>query len=150
MIEFEEMGGKSIATTYASPAMRALEALDASRGLGMRLLPANTNEQAWASFDKGEADAVAMDDVSLAQFVARARELVMTSSAILSLEPFSLVFARGDAPFRTLVLDTMSRFYRSGGVQPSYRKWFQAINAPSSTTNLGPDLSAVLEKVFRN
>jgi len=149
MMEIEDIGGKSIATMYGSPAMRALEALDASRGLGVRLLPANTNEQAWATFDSGEADAVAMDDVSLAQFVARAKELVMTSSASLSVEPYSLVFARGDAPFRAIVLDTMSRFYRSGGVQPSYRKWFQTVNAPSAT-NLSPEVSAALEKVFRN
>ena len=74
----------------------------------------------------------------------------MTSSATLSVEPYSLVFGRGDAPFRGLVLDTMTRFYRSGSVQPSYRKWFQTLNAPSSPNNLGPDVSAALEKVCRN
>jgi glutamate/aspartate transport system substrate-binding protein len=150
MMEIDDMGGKSIATQYGSPSMRALEALESARGLGIRILPANTNELAYAMFDRGDADAVAMDDVSLAQFVARSKELVMTSSATLGpVEPYSLVFARGDTPFRTLVLESMTRFFRSGGVQPSYQKWFQAVNAPSGI-NLSPTISAPLEKVFRN
>jgi hypothetical protein len=54
MMEIGDMGGKSMATMYGSPAMRALEALDVSRGMGIRILPANTNEQAWRRGCRGD------------------------------------------------------------------------------------------------
>ena len=68
--------------------------------------------------------------------------------APLGAEPFSLVFVKGDAPFKKLVLDTMRQLYTSGSIRPIYHKWFTS-EIPPEGISLNLPVSEPLDRVFR-
>jgi glutamate/aspartate transport system substrate-binding protein len=94
----------------------------------MNIVPARSTDEAFRIFREDGAHAVFLDEITLAQGVAKSPlldpSLVTMSDAAVGAEPFSLVFVRGDAPFKRLVLDTMRQLYTSGNIRPIYQKWF--------------------------
>jgi len=151
MNEVNDMQNKTFVTTNGA-AMNALQTLNAARSFGLNIIPARSNEEAFRVFREGAAQAVFLDEISLAQGVAKSPQtdssLVMMSDAALGAEPFSLVFVRGDAPFKKLVLDTMRQLYTSGGIRPIYQKWFTS-EIPPEGISLNLPVSEPLDRVFR-
>ena len=152
MNEVNDMQGRTFVTTNGA-AMNALQTLSASRNFGLSIIPARTNEEAFRVFRDNGAQAVFLDEISLAQGVAKSPlmdpSLVTMSDGAVGAEPFSLVFVKGDAPFKKLVLDTMQQLYTSGSIRPIYHKWFTS-EIPPEGISLNLSVSEPLDRVFRN
>jgi glutamate/aspartate transport system substrate-binding protein len=133
--------------------MNALQTLDTSRNFGLSIVAVRSNEEAFKVFRENGAQAVFLDEISLAQGVAKSPlvdpSLVTMSDGAVGAEPFSLVFVKGDAPFKRLVLDTMRQLYTSGGIRPIYHKWFTS-EIPPEGISLNLAVSDLLDRVFRN
>jgi glutamate/aspartate transport system substrate-binding protein len=133
-------------------AMDTLQAYSNARNFGLTITPARTNEDAFRIFRERDVQAVFLDEISLAQGVAKSPLAdpagVMMSDGAVGAEPFSLIFVKGDAPFRNLVLNTMRRLYTSGEIRTIYTKWF--LNAiPPEGISLNLQVSEPLNNVFR-
>jgi len=152
MNEVDDMQGRSFVTTNGA-AMNALQTLNASRNFGLNIIPARSNEEAFRVFRDAGAQAVFLDEISLAQGVARSPltdpSLVTMSDAALGAEPFSLIFVKADAPFKNLVLNTMQQLYTSGNIRSIYNKWFTSPLPPEGII-LNLSVSETLDRVFRH
>ncbi len=75
---------------------------------------------------EGKADAFFVDHVVLQNQVAlsHAASDLQVLDRLFDLEPFALAMARGDDDFRLLVDRELSRVYRSGEIEPLYRRYF--------------------------
>ena len=153
MNELSDMQGKTLVSIAGTPAMNALNRLGAARNLDMTIVSAKNDDEAFRIFQSDAAHAVVLDEVSLAYGVAKNRftdpSLVMLSDGAFGAEPYSLVFARGDAPLRKLVGDTMRQLFTSGAILPIYAKWFQSAIPPAGIDMALPP-SEPLAKAFRN
>jgi ABC-type amino acid transport substrate-binding protein len=147
-----DMQYRTFVTTNGA-AMNALQTLNASRNFGLNITTARSNEEAFRVFRDGGVQAVFLDEISLAQGVAKSPladpSLVMMSDAAVGAEPFSLVFVKGDAPFKNLVLNTMQQLYTSGGIRPIYHKWFTR-EIPPEGISLNLPVSDTLDRVFHH
>jgi ABC-type amino acid transport substrate-binding protein len=47
-----------------------------------------------------------------------------------SYEPYGLMLRRGDPAFRLAVNRVLARLYRTGDIEPIYRRWFGEWGAP--------------------
>ena len=152
MNEVNDMQGRTFVTTNGA-AMNVLQTLSESRNFGLSIIPARTNEEAFRVFRDNGAQAVFLDEISLAQGVAKSPlvdpSLVTMSDGAVGAQPFSLVFVKGDAPLKKLVLDTMRQLYTSGSIRPIYHKWFTS-EIPPEGISLNLSVSEPLDRVFRN
>lgn len=151
MDEISDMQNKSIATIYG-PAVNALQALVAAHDYKLTTLPARTPDEAFRALREGGAHAVFLDEITLAYGVAKSIPLdpamIIISNGTLGAEPYSLVYLKGDKPFKELVVGTMRKLYATGGIDAIYQKWFGSKIPPEGIDlNLRPSES--LQKIFR-
>jgi glutamate/aspartate transport system substrate-binding protein len=139
--------------TIPGMAMNVLQTLNSDRGSKMTVTTGRNTDDAFRIFREGGAQAIFLDEITLAQGMAKTWQLdpasVMVSDGAVGAEPFSLVFVKGDAPFKRLVLDTMRQLYTSGNIRPIYYKWFTGAIPPEGISfNL--QISEPLAKVFQS
>jgi len=139
--------------TIPGMAMNVLQTLNSDRGSKMTVTTARNTDDAFRIFREGGAQAIFLDEITLAQGMAKTWQLdpagVMMSDGAVGAEPFSLVFVKGDAPFKRLVLDTMRKLYTSGNISPIYYKWFTGAIPPEGIS-LNLPISEPLAKVFQS
>ena len=153
MNEIDDMQNRTMLAISGTPAMAALHALNAARNFGITVVPATNEDDAFRIFQQDGAEALVMDEVSLAQGVARNRPidpaLVMISDGSFAPQPLSLALVRGDPPLKRVVTDSMRQLLASGRIEPIYAKWFTSAIPPSGI-DLGLPMSDVLRRVVKN
>jgi polar amino acid transport system substrate-binding protein len=95
-------------------------------GVQASVVPVSGYAEGVAAVADGNADAFFADRVVLQNQVAinHAAGDLQVLDRLFDLEPFALVMARGDDDFRLLVDRELSLVYRSGEIEPLYRKYF--------------------------
>jgi glutamate/aspartate transport system substrate-binding protein len=151
MDEMTDVHGRTLATLYGS-ATTALQTFAAAHNLQPKVIPARSVGDAFEMFRNGGADAVLVDEISLAEGVARFQPqdpaMVFLSNGSFGAEAYSLVFMRGDPPFKKLVSDTLRKLYTSKDVHAIYGKWFTS-PIPPDRLNLNLPVSEPLRKAFQ-
>ena len=74
--------------------------------------------------------------------------MVFLSNGSFGAEAYSLIFVRGDAPFKKLVSDTLRKLYTSKDVLAIYGKWFTS-PIPPDGLSLNLPVSEPLRKAFQ-
>jgi glutamate/aspartate transport system substrate-binding protein len=152
MNEGSDMENKSFSTIYGE-SMSALQALDTAQNYKAKIIPYRSIDEAFSVFRDDAVQAVFLDEISLAQGVAKSPStdpaMVRMSDAAFGAEPYSLVFAKNDAPFKRVLLGAMRQLYSSGGIQSIYGKWFNS-PIPPGGINLGLPVNETLGKVFEH
>ncbi len=141
--------GKTIVSTSGSTNIKQAVELNASRSLGMNILPAKDHAEAFLMVETGRAVAFVMDDILLYSLVATAKTPgdYVVSAEGLSVEPYGIMLRRDDPSFKALVDRTVAGLMQSGEIEKIYAKWFLA-PVPPKNINLNLPISAALKRVF--
>jgi glutamate/aspartate transport system substrate-binding protein len=146
----DALQGKAVASTIGTTSIQVLQAANASRGLGMRILAGLDDAESFRLLESGLVSAFAMDDVLLRSLLATARSPAdfTISDAALSVEPYAIGLSRRDPAFKRLVDDALTRLFVSGEIRAIYQRWFQR-PIPPRGVNLQLPMSAALERAIR-
>jgi glutamate/aspartate transport system substrate-binding protein len=152
MNEIDDMFGRTWVTTNASPAMNALQALSNERGWNLTIIPARTFDDAFRIFRENGAQGILLDEISLAYGISKFRtadpSMVMISDAAFGAQPFSLIYVKGDAPFKRVIVDAMQKLYAGGNIRSIYGRWFTS-PIPPDGLDLSLRVSPTLDRIFQ-
>jgi glutamate/aspartate transport system substrate-binding protein len=145
----DDLRGKTVASTIATTSFRYLNAVNESRGLGMKIVGGQDDIDGFQMVQTGRAVAFAMDDVLLKSLLANAANPgdYAIGDEALSVEPYAIGLPRDDEPFKRLVDDVLKALYRSGEIQTIYRKWFLS-PIPPRGINLQLPMSDALKRAI--
>jgi glutamate/aspartate transport system substrate-binding protein len=147
----DDLKGKTVVSTVGSTNLKQISELDAQRHLGLTILAAKDNGEAFRMLESDRADAFSMDDILLYSRMAEAATPsdYRVSEEAMSVEPYGIMLRRGDPAFKKVVDDAMTAVYRSGEIYKIYAKWFLA-PVPPNGINLNAPISASLKRVFEH
>jgi glutamate/aspartate transport system substrate-binding protein len=150
--KIEDLKGKTVVSTSGTTNIKQLNEANASRNLGINILPAKDHAEAFLMVETDRAVAFVMDDILLASLVASAKEpgnYAISSDAFSQPEPYAIMLRREDPAFKKVADKATADLYKSGEFQKLYDKWFnQAI--PPRGLNLNVPMNASLKKAFSN
>lgn len=148
----DDLKGKSVTAVAGSVNLAQLIKVNTERKLGVNILPAKDQAEAFLMLETDRAQAYALDDIQLAVAIARSKEpaLYMISSETLSkAEPFGIMLRRQDPPFKALADRATAELYASPEIEVIYRKWLQQPTPPNGI-NYNVPMSAALRNAFKN
>ena len=146
--KLEDLKGKTIASTSGTTNIKQITELNASRNLGLTILPAKDHAEGFLMVETGRAAAFVMDDILLAGLVANSSNAAgyTISEDALSVEPYGIMLRKDDPAFKKVVDDAMTKIYKSGQLTAIYDKWFTKAIPPRGI-NLAIPMSAAMKKV---
>lgn len=122
-----DLKGKTIVSTSGTTNIKQITELNASKNLGINIIPANGHAEAFQMVETGRAVAFVMDDILLYTLVAQSRspgDYVISSEALSLPEPYGIMLRRDDPAFKKVVDNAMIQTYKSGEINKLYDKWF--------------------------
>ncbi|WP_224702968.1 amino acid ABC transporter substrate-binding protein [Devosia aquimaris] len=146
----EDLAGRSVASASGTVNIDQINAVNRERRLNIAVIPTKTNDEAFDLVAHGRAAAFVMDDILLAAKIAASPDpddYVLSTVTLSAPEPYGLLLRHGDAPFKTLVNDTLAEIYTSGQIEQLYAKWFTS-PIPPNGINLNLPLSPQLAEAF--
>ena len=145
----DDLKGRTVVSTIGSTNLRQISELNAQRNLGLTIVAAKDNFEAFRMLESDRAAAHFMDDILLYGAVANSATPAdyVVSEEALSIEPYGIVLPRDDAAFKKVADDALSAIYRSGEINKIYAKWF--LNPiPPNGVSLNVPMSAALKRVI--
>lgn len=121
-----DLKGKTIVVTQGSNAVGFAQSVNAKEQLALNIVQAKDHAESFLMLNTGRAAAFMEDDILLAGLKAAAPN----PDALLFLPEgyakiyYGLMFAKGDAGFKALVDDVLTRQMASGQFEKTYAKWF--------------------------
>jgi glutamate/aspartate transport system substrate-binding protein len=142
----DDLKGKTIVSTIGSTNLKQISELNSQRQLGLTILAAKDNGEAFRMLESDRAAAFVMDDILLYSRMANSETpgAYIVSEEALSVEPYGIMLRRDDPAFKKVIDDALSAVYRSGEIQKIYARWFQA-PIPPNNVNLAVPMSASLK-----
>ncbi len=125
--QLRDLAGKSVVTTRGTSTETLLKR-EAEIGWmrGVALLSADDHPQAFRMLAEGKAEAFAMDEILLTAMLTKAErpDDFFILGKYISIEPYALMFRKGDSAFAAAVNDTLRGLMESGEIHRLYAKWF--------------------------
>jgi len=145
----DDLKGRTVVSTIGSTNLRQISELNAQRNLGLTIVAAKDNFEAFRMLESDRAAAHFMDDILLYGAVANSATPAdyVVSEQALSVEPYGILLPRDDAAFKKVADDTLSAIYRSGEINKIYAKWFLK-PIPPNGISLNVPMSAALKRVI--
>ena len=145
----DDLKGRTVVSTIGSTNLRQISELNAQRNLGLTIVAAKDNFEAFRMLESDRAAAHFMDDILLYGSVANSAAPAdyVVSEEALSIEPYGILLPRDDAAFKKVADDTLSAIYRSGEINKIYAKWFLK-PIPPNGISLNVPMSAALKRVI--
>jgi glutamate/aspartate transport system substrate-binding protein len=145
----DDLKGRTVVSTIASTNLKQISELNAQRHLGLTIVAAKDNFEAFRMLETDRAAAVVMDDILLYSLVANSAapaDYVVSDDA-LSVEPYGIVLRRDDPAFKKVADDALAAVYRNGEINKIYAKWF--LNPiPPNGISLNVPMSAALKRAI--
>lgn len=147
--DFDDLKGKNVATTSGTTSERLLNKVNETRALGMNVVAARENGQAFLSVESGRAVAFMMDDAIL--YGERAKSKSPEKWAVVgtpqSREAYGCMMRKDDAPFKKLVDTALADMMKSGELTKLYHKWFEQ-PIPPRQNNLSFPMSDDVRQLY--
>ncbi|KRR08856.1 ABC transporter [Bradyrhizobium jicamae] len=121
-----DLKGKTIVVTQGSNAVGFAQAVNAKEQLGLNIVQAKDHAESFLMLNTGRAVAFMEDDILLAGLKAAApnpKALGFLPEGYAKIF-YGLMFTKGDAGFKALVDDVLSKQMASGQFEKTYAKWF--------------------------
>jgi glutamate/aspartate transport system substrate-binding protein len=147
----DDLKGRTVVSTIASTNLKQISELNAQRHLGLTIVAAKDNFEAFRMLESDRAAAVVMDDILLYGLVANSAAPAdyVVSDDPLSVEPYGILLRRDDPAFKKVVDDALAAIFHSGDINKIYAKWF--LNPiPPNGTSLNVPMSAALKRATAN
>ncbi|MBR0872526.1 amino acid ABC transporter substrate-binding protein [Bradyrhizobium tropiciagri] len=148
----DDLKGKSVTAVAGSVNLTQLIKVNAERKLGVNVLPAKDQAEAFLMLETDRAQAYALDDVQLYVAIARSKQpalYMVSEEAFSKAEPFGIMLRREDAPFKALADRATAELYKSPEIEVMYRKWLEAPTPPNGI-NYNVPMSPALRNAFSN
>lgn len=146
----DDLKGKSVTAVAGSVNLAQLIKVNNERKLGINILPAKDQAEAFLMLETDRAQAYALDDVQLAVAIARSKApalYMISEEAFSKAEPFGIMLRREDAPFKALADRATAELYKSPEIEVMYRKWLEAPTPPKGI-NYHVPMSPELRNAF--
>ena len=131
---WNDLKGKTVATTQGSTNVSYLERVNYSYALNASIVLAKDHREAFSMVENGKVVAFAMDDVLLAGL--RASSAKPNDYEIVgepqSVEPYAIMYRKDDVEFGRLINRTIVAMFQSGEFQTLYKKWFESPIPPNN------------------
>ncbi|SFJ69748.1 amino acid ABC transporter substrate-binding protein [Bradyrhizobium sp. Gha] len=147
----DDLKGKTVVSTIASTNLKQISELNEERHLGLTILAAKDNFEAFRMLESDRAAAVVMDDILLYGLVANSAapaDYVVSDDA-LSVEPYGILLRRDDPAFKKVADDALATIFRNGEINRIYTKWFLD-PIPPNGISLNVPMSAALKLAIAN
>ncbi|MBL8512197.1 MAG: amino acid ABC transporter substrate-binding protein [Betaproteobacteria bacterium] len=146
-----DIKGKNIVSTSGTTSLKLVTEMNASRNLGMNIIPGKDHAESFLTVDSGRAAAFVMDDILLASLVANNAKPAdfVISNEFYSVEPYGIMLRKDDPTFKKVVDAAMTKIYKSGEINAIYAKWFTSAIPPKGI-NLNLPMSDAFKKVVAN
>ncbi len=118
--------GRTVVAVRGTPAAKLLRQVNAERALGLTILEARDDADAFAAVADGRAVALPMEDVALHALIARAARPgdFAVVGGYLSIEPRAIMLRKDDPAFERLVDRALAKTFRGGEFGRIYARWF--------------------------
>ena len=146
----DDLKGKSVVSTAGTTNIKQLTEANAARNLGVTIIPAKDNAEAFLMVETDRAVAFVMDDVLLAGLVAASKDpaaYAISKDAFSKPEPYGIMVRKDDPAFKKVVDDATAALYQGGEGERLYNKWFMQ-KIPPKGLNLNVPISAELKHEF--
>ncbi|MBR0857422.1 amino acid ABC transporter substrate-binding protein [Bradyrhizobium liaoningense] len=141
-----DLKGKTVVVTQGSNAVGFAQGVNAKEQLGFTIVQAKDHAESFLMLTTGRASAFMEDDILLAGLKAAApnpNALTFLPEGYAKIY-YGLMFTKGDAGFKALVDDVLSKQMASGQFEKTYAKWFNS-PIPPKGENLAFPLSETLK-----
>jgi len=146
----DDLKGKSVVSVSGTTNIKQLNEANTARNLGINIIAAKDNAEAFLMVETDRAVAYVMDDILLASDAAGSKDpgaYVISKDGFSKPEPYGIMLRKDDAPFKKVVDDATAALYASPEIVKLYDKWFkQAI--PPKGLNLNMTMSAAQTRLF--
>lgn len=144
---YGDLAGKTAASVAGSTNEKVLRQTSDDRRLGVQVVLGKDYAEALALVERGDAVALALDDILLFGLRANAANpaALEVVGDTLQIEPYGCMLRKGDPDFKSLVDGTISRLMASGEFARLYTKWFMAPIPPR-----GAVLNMPMSEALRN
>ncbi|MBE2261999.1 MAG: transporter substrate-binding domain-containing protein [Burkholderiaceae bacterium] len=142
---YDDLGGKTVASTTGTTNAQVIRKYNADKNLGMQLVLGKDHSDSLLLVESDRAVAFAMDDILLFGLMANARnpaEWEVVGDA-LQVEPYACMVRKDDPKFQALVNGVIADMMKSGEFSKLYSKWFMS-PIPPKGINLNLPMNAEL------
>lgn len=125
--EIEDLAGKRVAVLQGSSNEQALRAINDAKGLKISLVYAKDLGEGALLVETDRVDGFAADGGQIEVYAAtksRQPGTLAVVGRLLTFDPYSAMFQKGDPDFELLVLRAYAEAFRSGAAEAAYGKWF--------------------------
>ncbi|MET3842766.1 amino acid ABC transporter substrate-binding protein [Bradyrhizobium sp. OAE829] len=148
----DALKGKPVVAISGSTNMVQLTQASSARNLGVAVLAAKDQAEAFLMLETGRAAAYVLDDVQLAVAIARSKDpsaYIISEEAFSKAEPYGIMLRKDDAPFKAVADRATANLYRSPEIDVIYKKWFES-PVPPNGLNFRNPMPKVLRSAFAN
>ncbi|MGV7218564.1 amino acid ABC transporter substrate-binding protein [Bradyrhizobium sp. UFLA05-112] len=144
-----DLKGKTIVVTQGSNAIGFAQGVNAKEQLGLNIVQAKDHAESFLMLNTGRAAAFMEDDILLAGLKAAAPKpdaLIFLPEGYARIY-YGLMFTKGDAGFKALVDDVLSKQMASGQFEKTYTKWFTRPIPPKGENLAFPLTDTLMERI---
>jgi glutamate/aspartate transport system substrate-binding protein len=144
-----DLKGKTIVVTQGSNAVGFAQGVNAKEQLGLNIVQAKDHAESFLMLNTGRAAAFMEDDILLAGLKAAAANpdaLIFLPEGYARIY-YGLMFTKGDAGFKALVDDVLSKQMASGQFAKTYTKWFTRPIPPKGENLAFPLTDTLMERM---
>jgi glutamate/aspartate transport system substrate-binding protein len=148
----DALKGKPVVAISGSTNMVQLNQIGNARNLGVNVLAAKDQAEAFLMLETGRAAAYVLDDVQLAVAIARSKDpsaYIISEETFSKAEPYGIMLRKDDAPFKTVADRATANLYRSPEIETIYKKWFES-PVPPNGLNFRTPMAKVVRDAFAN
>jgi glutamate/aspartate transport system substrate-binding protein len=148
----DALKGKPVVAVSGSTNMVQLNQANTARSLGVTVLAAKDQAEAFLMLETGRAAAYVLDDVQLAVAIARSKDpsaYMISEEAFSKAEPYGIMLRKDDAPFKTVADRATANLYRSPEIETIYKKWFES-PVPPGGLNFRTPMAKIVRDAFAN
>jgi len=133
--DLANFGGKKLVSTKGTTPLKAVNAANKERLIGITVLEAPDHAAAVAMVESGEADGFVMDDVLLYGLIAGRPDpsKLKVVGKFLTIEPLAIMLPKNDPEFKHIVDEEMKRLIKSREAHAIYDRWFMKPIPPKET-----------------
>src|SRR6478736_9354956 len=147
----DDLKGRAVTAVAGSVNLTQLAKVNTERNLGINVMPAKDQAEAFLLLETDRAQAYALDDVQLAVAIARSKEpalFMISEEAFSKPEPYGIMLRREDAPFKALADRATAELYASPEIEVLYKRWLESPTPPNGL-NYNVPMSGALRNAFK-
>jgi glutamate/aspartate transport system substrate-binding protein len=145
-----DLKGKTIVSPAGSTNIKQALEFNSRLNLGMTIIPAQDQAEAFLMVATGRAVAFVQDDIVLAGLIANAKDpkaYVISEDAFSKPEPYGIMLRKDDTAFKAVADAATASLYRSPELVALYDKWFTH-PIPPKGVNLDIPMSPAMKRAF--